>query len=146
MEQRPTLIMMKGLPFSGKTEWATKWASEDPTRRIRLSWSDFLRSTGRANRYRHVVAFEGICHMMLTALRLGMDVCIDEENLDGVMWGVFVARAQQEHARVIWQTIRATPVECKQRAVKYYVGGENCRRVCQDIDRKAELFGPWLEK
>lgn len=48
MEQRPTLIMMKGLPFSGKTEWATKWAAEDPTRRIRLSWSDFLRSTGRA--------------------------------------------------------------------------------------------------
>lgn len=40
--------MMKGLPFSGKTEWATKWAAEDPTRRIRLSWSDFLRSTGRA--------------------------------------------------------------------------------------------------
>lgn len=146
MEQRQKLIMMKGLPFSGKTEWATKWAAEDPTRRIRLSWSDFLRSTGRANRYRHVVAFEGICHMMLTALRLGMDVCIDEENLDGATWGVFVARAQQEHAKVVWQTVHATPDECKQRALHYYVGGEGYRRACQDIDRKAELYGPWLER
>ena len=70
--------MMKGLPCSGKTEWATKWANQKANR-LRLSWSDILNSMGgRYSRERRPIAFDGMLRMMCVALRHGKDVVIDE--------------------------------------------------------------------
>lgn len=139
---------MKGLPFSGKTEWATEWADSDPVNRLRLSWTDTLRMMGdRRNRYRRVVAFEGCVHMMADALRNGLSVVIDEENLDSITWSLFVTRAQQLHARVVWHNTRATADECKQRMLQYFDSdSDDARRHVLDIDRKASLFAEWLKQ
>lgn len=56
--------MMKGLPCSGKTEWATEWVNKK-TNRVRLSWSDVLLTIGDRFRGEHkLLAFEGFLRML----------------------------------------------------------------------------------
>ena len=137
----PKLIMMKGLPFSGKTQWATEWANAKPNR-LRLSWSDLLKMMGgREQREKRVIAYDGMLRMMCCALRAGNDVVIDECNLNGLEWGVIIARAQLCHAKVEWQTMKTTAEECKEkaRAVDSPISD-------MEIDRLAKRFDVWLKQ
>ena len=76
MEQKPTLLLMKCLPCSGKTEWALRWV-EGKHNRVRVSWTDILKSIGRKSRDRRLLAFETAIHLMLQALKNGFDVVLD---------------------------------------------------------------------
>ena len=118
MERKPTLLMMKGLPCSGKTEWALAWVAA-----------------------RRVLAFETAIHLMLQALKAGNDVVIDECNLIGYTIGLFVARAQMVGATVKWHTMETTPEECKRRnaAAGHPVDD-------MEIDRLAKAYAPWLKQ
>lgn len=40
------LIIMRGLPGSGKSTWAKAWVNEDPINRIRLNWDDMRNMMG----------------------------------------------------------------------------------------------------
>ena len=73
MERKPTLIMLKGLPLSGKTEWAEKWVAKGRNR-VRVSWTDIMRSCGRKSRDRRLLAYETATHLMVQALKRGNDV------------------------------------------------------------------------
>lgn len=140
-------MMLKGLPYSGKTEWAMQWVSEAPLHRLRLSWREAMTMAGggRTNRYHRLVAFEGCVHMALQALSLGMDVVIDEENLEGVEWTPFTARAAQVRARVSWHNMQAVAADCKKRAARF-LPPEELARAAADIDHKADVFRLWLKK
>lgn len=114
--------MMKGLPFSGKTEWARRWVSEDPTHRLRLSWTETMGMMGRANRHH-----------------------IDEENLASLEWAPFTARVAQVKGRVEWHNMRASSDYCMIRAITI-LGREKSDKVLDDIEHKGEVFRQWLKK
>ena len=40
------LIIMRGLPGSGKSTWAKAWVNEDPINRVRLNWDDMRNMMG----------------------------------------------------------------------------------------------------
>lgn len=135
------LVMMKGLPCSGKTEWATEWAMKKPNR-VRLSWSESMAILGgRKLRECKLVAFDGFLRMMQTALRFGLDVVVDECNLNGLEFGIVLVRAQQCGAKIEWHTMKRTAEECKQRAREM---GKPVNEM--DIDRLAKKYEAWLKQ
>lgn len=138
----PKLIMMQGLPCSGKTEWATAWACAKHNR-LRISWTDMLKliGGGKFQRERRPLAFDATLRLMSNALRGGMDVVLDECNLNAVEYGLFVAKAQQLRANVEWHRMSATPEECKRRSALH-------EHPVADlvIDRMAERYAAILKQ
>ncbi len=132
---------MKGLPCSGKTSWAKAWANESHNR-VRVSWSDILETMGggKFRRERRPLAFDAALRLMCCALRAGMDVVLDEENLHGSEWGLFVARAQQCRAKVEWHYMAVSAEECKRRNT---LMGHPVADML--IDRLAERWKDWLK-
>jgi len=141
MTKMAELVMMKGLPLSGKTEWAMKWADESVSR-VRVSWTDILKSMSRCNR-RDVrpVAVEAALRMVTACLRMGYDVVVDEENLNPVEFGLFVGRAAMCRCKVRWVVMETTVEECKRRnALMGHPVAD------MEIDRKAERYADWLKR
>ena len=140
MERKPKLLMMKGLPCSGKTEWAMQWVAKGRNR-VRVSWTDIMATLGRKSRDRRLLAFETATHLMVQALKRGCDVVVDECNLDARTFGLFMARAQMVGARVEWHNMHKTVEECKRRNAQRGHPVDD-----MEFDRLAHDFGPWLEK
>lgn len=125
--------------MSGKTEWATLWANESIDR-VRLSWTDILRSMGgKYSRVRRPLAFETAIHLMTEALRRGVSVVLDEENLQEPEYALFQKHAEQMDAFVVWHTMDATADECKQLNAAL---GHPIQDI--EIDRKAERYEEFL--
>lgn len=141
MEKKPKLVMMKGLPLSGKTEWAKAWVSASHDR-IRVSWSDMMGLMGeRRGKDQRVLAFEAAVHLTVQALKSGVSVVLDEMNLDGTTWGIFQLRAQQCKAVMEWHNMKVSAEECKRRNAEL---GHPVSDM--EIDRLDELFGEWLKR
>lgn len=133
--------MMKGLPCSGKTEWATEWVNKKANR-VRLSWSDVLLTIGDRFRREHKpLAFDGFLRMVQVALNHGIDVVVDECNLNGLEFCIVLVRAQQCGAKIEWHTMKRTADECKQRAREM---GKEVNEM--DIDRLAKKYETWLKQ
>lgn len=140
MARTPTLLMLKGLPCSGKTEWALRWVSQKGNR-VRVSWSDIMAMCGRKSRDRRLLAFETAIHLMVQALKQGNDVVLDECNLSGYTVGLFLSHAQMSGAHVEWHAMNVSPEECKRRnaAAGHPVDD-------MEIDRLAKAYAPWLKQ
>lgn len=136
-----TLIMMKGLPKSGKTTWAKKWANKSH-KRVYVSWSAILDMMGgKFKKQRQVIAFDAAMRVMKNAIRQGLDVVVDECNLYGAEWGMFVTSAQLMGAKVEWMTID-TPLEvCLQRNKE-----ANYPLLDEQIIRLDEKYRQWLSE
>lgn len=136
-----TLLMMKGLPKSGKTTYAKKWASEKHNR-IRVSWTELLQMMGKEFRKeRQTIAFDGALRMMMNALRQDMDVVLDECNLHGSEWGLFYAKAKLLGAHVEWHTMHTPLDECLKRNEE-----AGCPLLNEQIVRLDEKWRMWLKK
>lgn len=131
---------MKGLPLSGKTEWALRWVSMGRNR-VRVSWTDIMQSLGRKSRDRRLLAFEAATHLMVQALQRGCDVVLDEQNLDARTFGVFMARARMLNARVEWHTMSAGADECKRRNAQAGHPVDD-----MEIERLAQDYAVWLKQ
>ena len=139
MERKPTLLMMKGLPLSGKTEWAEKWVASGRSR-VRVSWTDIMRSCGRKSRDRRLLAFETATHLMVQALKRGNDVVLDECNLNPTTFSVFMARAQMMKCRVEWHNMNVSLDEAKRRNARLGHPVDD-----MEIERLAHEYAVWLE-
>lgn len=140
MKKQATLLMMRGLPLSGKSEWATRWVQHGRNR-VRVSWTDMLRLMGRDSRDARLLAFESAVHTTVMALRSGFDVVVDEMNVNPMTFNIFVARAQQEGASVEWHNMGRSAAECKRRNAQM---GHPVADM--EIDRLAQEFANILKE
>jgi len=90
---------------------------------------------------RQTIALDAALRIMCNALRHGKDVIVDECNLYGSEWGLFVGKAQQLHARVEWKTMKVSPAECKKR--NHEAG---MPYLDEQIDSLAEKYAEWLKQ
>ncbi len=87
----PKLIILQGLPASGKTTWAKKWVEEEPTKRIRVCRDDIRHMLGKywvperedvVTDIEQDTAYRGLDH--------GYDVVIDATNFRKGVWEKFL--------------------------------------------------------
>lgn len=143
MEKKPKFLLLKGLPLSGKTEYANQWVRED-SRRVRLSWTDILTTFGPGtDRDKQALALECAIHIMREALTDDMSVVLDEENLSVERWNLFFVKAKNLHADVEWYTTPAS-LHPEQLIEKNHQLGSPVPD--EDFRRKFELFEKWLRK
>lgn len=78
------LVILRGLPASGKSTWAKAWVSEDVTGRVRINRDD-LRGMIHNGEYRGHSTELSIMRardaLIASFLRKGMDVVVDDTNL-----------------------------------------------------------------
>lgn len=77
------VIIMQGLPASGKSTIAKAWAEEDPEHRIRINRDDIRNMLGKywvPSRESLVSAIEDNC--LYQAMNFGADIIIDNMNLN----------------------------------------------------------------
>lgn len=77
------IILVRGIPASGKSTWARQWAEEDPEHRVRICRDDIRESLGKywvVSREPLVREIKG--SMIYHALDYGYDIVIDDMNLN----------------------------------------------------------------
>lgn len=80
------LVVLRGLPGSGRQEYSHWWVQADPDFRVRVSWLDighqlYKKRDGFSRHQRNTI--ETIMHAQSTAgLKAGLSVLIDHHNLD----------------------------------------------------------------
>ena len=109
-----TLVIMRGLPASGKTTYARKWVAEDPGNRARVNRDD-LRAMVHNGVYIAGVTESQIINardfLILGLLHSSGDVICDDTNLDGTtMRGLkrLAAKAGSDYQIV---DLTSTPLE-----------------------------------
>lgn len=77
------LIILKGLPASGKTTWAKEWVSEGPKNRVRVNRDDIRAMFGniRHDRLLETIITETLNHLVRDLLSNGYSVVHDNTNL-----------------------------------------------------------------
>lgn len=83
----PTIILVRGIQASGKSEFAKTWASTDPENRVRVNRDDIRRMTTGTDATKLPPSQERLItrlerRIALEALRTGRDVVIDGMNLN----------------------------------------------------------------
>lgn len=81
---RPTLVITRGIPASGKTTWALEWVGEDPTNRVRINRDDLRKLM--FNKYvipydQEKIVTEVQDRMVERLLKSGKSVVVDDTNL-----------------------------------------------------------------
>ena len=78
------LILLQGIPGSGKTTWAKSWVSEDPSARIRVSRDDFREMLGPDDRSdaRENLITELVDYTLKMGMISGRNIVVDAMNLN----------------------------------------------------------------
>jgi len=85
-EPVPKIILTRGLPASGKTEWATRWVAENPTKRLNVNRDDLrktLYNSGKSplSYEQEQVITTAQQSIVKGALAKGFDVVVSDNNL-----------------------------------------------------------------
>lgn len=77
-----TLLVLIGLPGSGKSTYAKEWVKEDPENRVRYNNDDFRTMILKTweNKPNQVV-IESKIALLKTWMRMGLDIVVDNTNL-----------------------------------------------------------------
>ena len=135
------IIILQGLPFSGKTTFAMKWVAESHDR-IRVCPEDILKTMGDGFRKQRLpLAYDAALRLTCMAVKSGMDVILDDCNLNGARYGIIAAKAQQLGASIEYMVIDTPPHICKERN---RLSMSPISEV--DIDRMAEKYKSILFK
>ena len=94
----------------------------------------------RFRKERRILAVDCALRLLHTAMKEGKSVVLDECNLHGASFGIFIARAQQMGARIEWHNMNVSVEECKKRNAEL---GHPVSDFL--IDRYAEKYSIWLE-
>ena len=77
------IIILQGIPGSGKTTYANKWVDESPEDRVRINRDDIRRMSGKywvPSREEYITDIEDF--ILSTAMSHGYDIIIDNMNLN----------------------------------------------------------------
>ncbi|GAA4175916.1 AAA family ATPase [Gryllotalpicola koreensis] len=82
----PKIILTRGLPASGKTEWAKSWVSKDPEHRVNVNRDDLRKALFNAGKAPLSYAQEQVITkaqqgIVKGALEKGLDVVVSDNNL-----------------------------------------------------------------
>lgn len=139
---KPELLLLIGLPASGKTRLAKEWASEDPDARVRVNYDDLRREMfgndwvwNRAEETQMKDKAHGIAR---DALKAGLSVVIDNTNLSRAVRASWKGFGMELGAEVIEQDVTAHIDVCVTRDRARGPGHRVGQAV---IDRMAMTFG-----
>lgn len=77
------IVLVRGIPASGKSTWARKWAEEDPQHRVRICRDDIRKGLGKYWVTSRETLVKRIKECSIyQALDLGYDIVIDDMNLN----------------------------------------------------------------
>lgn len=134
------MIIMRGLPASGKSTWARAWVAESPQTRARLN-RDTLREMMHNSFWdgketeSQIITVEHTAATVL--LESGKDVVIDDTNLSNRTVKQFMAIARDAGAEVEFQDFTNVDVdECIRRDDSRYDGANQLAVVGEDVIRK----------
>lgn len=142
MAKRGKLIIVRGLPYSGKTSWTREQCGKN-THCIRVSWTDILHSMSEKEYtlvITHCALFAAAC-LAKEALSKGMTVYLDEENLFAPGFSIFCRDAEQVGARIEFHLVKCSPEKAKQNCLER--GGSSA--VLEKIDLLATEYAELLE-
>ena len=95
------LIILKGIPASGKSTWAKQWVEEDPKTRIIVN-RDFIR---RELSVYWVPSRESLIsdleyEMVKMAMSWGYDICLDSINLNARYFNKWIELSKEENYEI----------------------------------------------
>jgi len=76
------IVILRGLPASGKTKWAREWIKEDPEHRVRFNRDDIRNMLGEHNFLLENIITDMYYEFLHSATADGYDIVIDNMNLD----------------------------------------------------------------
>lgn len=129
-----TLIMLKGLPNSGKTEYSTEWLRQGENR-YRISWREILAILNcPVTSESKAIAIDAALRIMCNCIRNGYDIILDECNLFPQEYLIFETTAQRMGCVVVWKKLYVSLEELKRR------NKINGQLLDEQIDRLYELY------
>lgn len=133
------MIIMRGLPASGKSTWARKWVDEAPRTRARLNRDDLRQMMHGGfwdGKYTESQIFAVETGAAQSLLESGKDVVIDDTNLSNRTVRAFMVIAQKAGAEVEFQDFTDVPLEtCIERDGKRYDGANQLAVVGPEVIR-----------
>lgn len=110
----PGLVIMRGLPASGKTTWARSWVSEEPGNRVRVNRDD-LRMMAHDGLFVKGTTEKSIIKLrnaaIRSALKLGNSVVCDDTNLPSRTVTELLYIARELNATVRVEDLTHVPVD-----------------------------------
>lgn len=150
MTTKPQVLILSGLPASGKSTHAKQWVSEDPDARIRINYDDmrlaWFGPEWKFNRKDEDRIKAAAKDQVCKAINAGLSVVIDNTNLSANVRRGWEVLAKSLGAEVIEHELDTPAYLCVQRdlARKDRAGGRVGRAV---IERMALFYGliDWSE-
>lgn len=145
MTEKPTLLVLSGLPGSGKSTIAAQWVAEDRENRRRINWDEMrLELYGpdwkfnRTDENRMQMASHDHVDDWL---RAGLSVVIDNTNLTDKARGLWIQHGKELGAEVIEQEIDTPTAVCVERDRKR----EGRARVGRAVIERMALFHGFID-
>jgi predicted kinase len=112
------LHLTRGLPASGKSTWAKAWVAEDSEHRVRVNRDDlrgmiFSKPSGLSREQENAIT-TAQQSVVVSALRKGLDVVVDDTNLNAHFAKQWLKVAVENQAEVEWhdEFLDVPLVEC----------------------------------
>jgi predicted kinase len=136
------LLILSGLPASGKSSYAREWVAEDPTQRLRINYDDLrvemFGPNWRFNRKQENEMQEKAKQQVIATLDCGKSVVIDNTNLSNNVRDRWAQLGQSLGAQVVQHEMAASVAECVRRD-KLRLGPARVGRAV--IERMALTYG-----
>ena len=145
LKNKPQMLILSGLPASGKSTRAIAWVTEDPDARIRINYDDLRVArygpSWRFNRKEENEMKQAAFEIAKKALRAGLSVVIDNTNLTEGVRAHWRALGENLGAEVVYEEIDTDVRVCVDRDKLR----DGSRRVGRAVIERMALFHGLLD-